>query len=197
MKSDDSNFDFEYLNNPRCYRLYNEIKKNIKFYDQDPEIFCGQARKILEILINDVLCEMGLIDNCKDYKLHEKINLLEQKLPCELLNNNNLFFEMNNIRIIGNKYVHFNDFDESKKTKDAFTILIALQNVSEWYYYFKNNYHEIMKKSEKDEESGTSMFSILLGVFLAVILIAAILIGIRFIAIPAIGAFLTYLFFKK
>ena len=75
-------------------------------------MFCIQFRKILEVIIKCILEVMKLSDIYKNVSMHDKIKILEMKIPKELVDTINIFQEMHNIRIIGNKYVHSNEYNE-------------------------------------------------------------------------------------
>lgn len=157
MKNINSEFNFEYLNNKKFFPIYRELMKSIYLYNISPDMFCIQFRKILEVIIKCILEVMKLSDIYKNVSMHDKIKILEMKIPKELVDTINIFQEMHNIRIIGNKYVHSNEYNEKIIKKDAYTVLVAMQKICTWFVVFEENYTKWQEKKNSKKESKTSI----------------------------------------
>lgn len=139
-----SSNDFNFLRDNGFADSYYSIANAMKYYNSDPEVACGQFRKALESVIDDVY---SLFGETVDGHNKRDIDNLEYIVPRPFYDDN-IILEMNNVRIIGNAYSHRNDDDERDVEKDRLTCYVAMKKISQWLVGCKQKYPEYIAEQE-------------------------------------------------
>lgn len=148
--TDLDDFDFRYLKNTRYEKVYNELEVAKKLHKTDKGACCSKLRKVLEMIIFEVLEISGLKEE-KRRNINGNLALIRDYIPSYLriYDGDDILGEMHNVRKNGNEGSHYDDSSDIDMGKAAHTSWIAIKKICLWVSDFEDNYREYQEAERK------------------------------------------------
>ena len=174
-----SSVDFKSLSKAGFSKTYSCIEDAMRYYDSDPGTCCKNFRMALESAIYDIYEILG--KDSADANLKSNIDRLSSIIPSGF-QKDELIFEMNNVRLIGNDYAHFS-VDEKDPFKDRLTCYCAMKKIADWMIMFSTEYPKYLKRKEEKrkirKEKSKKAFKIIGTIAAGTITVLSAILGIK------------------
>lgn len=167
--------DFDFVHTEGFEQTFFYIERAMDKYHKDSTICCMLFRQALESAITDIytILEVTIPSN---NSIKYRADHIKQIIPDEFYDDK-LYVEIDNIRIIGNRYNHVDENETQEPNKDKKTCYLGMQYICRWIINFSKEYPSYLLEREKQEEEDKQLT--IITIIITIISLLALLFGLK------------------